>query len=233
MTDYANEPASQDIEPDLKDYITLASYAETRIEAKKSIFIARAVPVTSESEVEAALDACRKDYPDARHHVYGWRIGSDGRSYLQRYTDDGEPKGTAGLPVLDVLIKGEITDALLIVTRYFGGVLLGTGGLVRAYGKSASGAVAQAGLVRMSQRISYLVRVPYSVYDAFTHWCAQSDVTIEDTVFEADVSLTVALAPTQIEIFTSAIADFTGGLCVPERLGKQYVAMPIDSRPPD
>lgn len=219
----ADLPKQEDV---LADYITLAKASETKLEAKKSVFIGRAIPVTTVEEVEAHIQACRQEFPDARHIVYAWRIGSDGRTFLQRYTDDGEPKGTAGLPVLDVLAKPDITDALILVVRYFGGILLGTGGLVRAYGTCASEAVQEAGLVRMTQLVRYELTLPYSVYDSFLHWCGLNEVTILESDFLAEIGMKVAMAKEKVPDFLQSVADLTGGIVQPGYLDMQYTAVP-------
>ncbi len=117
-------------------YRTVAGPAQIELEEKKSRFIAACRPLTDESEANAFVNGIRQQYPDATHHVYAWILGGD--NILQRFSDDGEPQGTAGLPVLDVLRKQNIDQAGIVVTRYFGGTLLGTGGLVHAYGRSAA-----------------------------------------------------------------------------------------------
>ena len=132
------------------NYITLARSAEVYLEVKKSQFYAACMPVESEEEAQAFLQARRELRPQATHHVYAWIIGSSrGDQRFQRFSDDGEPKGTAGPPVFNILDRGGIEDAAIVVTRIFGGTLLGTGGLVQAYGNSASEVVKVAGLVNI------------------------------------------------------------------------------------
>lgn len=126
-------------------YITLAGRSDAELTEKKSRFLSFAAPVGSEAEAIAFISEIRSAYPDARHCVYAYRITS-APPYTARYSDDGEPQGTGGLPVLDVLKKRGIGDAAIAVVRYFGGILLGAPGLVRAYSSSASLAVRAAGL---------------------------------------------------------------------------------------
>ena len=120
-------------------YRTLTVSSQVRFEVRRSIFIGLASPAPEEDAALALLADARKRYPDASHHVSAWVIGGETR--LQRYSDDGEPQGTAGLPVLDVLRRQHLEDAVVVVVRYFGGTLLGTGGLVNAYGRAADLAV--------------------------------------------------------------------------------------------
>ena len=119
----------------LDEYTTILNGAEAELIEKKSRFIATVRPVKDENEAKAFIAEMRKKYWDATHNVFAYQIGE--RNEIQRSSDDGEPQGTAGKPVLDVLMGGDIKNTAVVVTRYFGGTLLGTGGLVRAYGRSA------------------------------------------------------------------------------------------------
>ena len=124
-----------------EEYRTLHSSSQDEFTEKRSRFIGYACPVTTEDEALAFIAKIKKQHWDAKHNVYAYVL----RDWqIRRYSDDGEPQGTAGIPVLDVLIKGDVTDAVIVVTRYFGGILLGGGGLVRAYGHAASIAVRAA-----------------------------------------------------------------------------------------
>ncbi len=124
---------------------TIARDSVIETEARKSRFICSLRRVATEPEARIAIDEVRKRHWDANHHCTAWRIGAGGR--LQRSNDDGEPAGTAGTPMLDVLTHRDVTDTLAIVTRYFGGTRLGVGGLIRAYGSAVSAAIAAAGIV--------------------------------------------------------------------------------------
>ncbi|MDO4572241.1 MAG: YigZ family protein [Clostridia bacterium] len=126
---------------------------------KKSRFIGRCFPVGSEREAAERLEAVRKSCWDATHNCYAWRIGAGARS-----SDDGEPSGTAGAPILNVLTKRELIGVLCVVTRYFGGVLLGAGGLIRAYTDASAAAVQQAGIVLMQSCTAYEMTVPYPLF---------------------------------------------------------------------
>ncbi|HEY5466273.1 MAG TPA: YigZ family protein, partial [Clostridia bacterium] len=117
-------------------YRTLSAESRVRLEERRSVFIGVAAPANDETEASGLLARIRTEFPDAAHHVSAWIIGGGVQS--QRYSDDGEPQGTAGVPVLDVLRRQELENAVIVVTRYFGGTLLGTGGLVRAYSRTAS-----------------------------------------------------------------------------------------------
>ncbi|MGI6066250.1 MAG: YigZ family protein [Bacillota bacterium] len=130
----------------LNQFYTLGDYGEARWEEKKSLFIAGASPVVSEAEAIEFINDIKIKYNDARHHVYAYVIGENNE--IQRFSDDGEPAGTGGRPVLDVIRNCRLKNTIIVVTRYFGGILLGTGGLIRAYGKSAALAVKSGGIVK-------------------------------------------------------------------------------------
>ena len=136
---------------------------------RKSEFIGIAKPVETGAEAEEFVAAVRAEFPDARHHVYAWITGGD--EVLQKYSDDGEPRGTGGLPVLDVLLHQNLEDAAVVVVRYFGGILLGTGGLVRAYSSAAAQAVeAAVPIFRQKLRIYKLI-TPYTLpINSDTNW---------------------------------------------------------------
>lgn len=148
----------------IKAFRTILRESETECVIQKSRFIGRCFPVTTEAEAIAKLDAVRKAHWDATHNCYAFCIGSG--VITARSSDDGEPSGTAGAPILNVLTRADITNALCIVTRYFGGVLLGTGGLVRAYGRAASETLSCAGVADMLPGTLYEAVLPYPLFAA-------------------------------------------------------------------
>lgn len=142
----------------IKRYKTVAGRVEVEISEKKSRFIATMMPVKTQEEVDGFLGELRKTYWNATHNCFAYQIGE--RNEIQRFSDDGEPQGTAGKPILDVLKGEELRDTAIVVTRYFGGTLLGTGGLVRAYGRSAKEGVLAAGILECILMRRYLVTIP-------------------------------------------------------------------------
>lgn len=143
----------------LEKYITIAGTGEAEISEKKSRFIASVFPVQTQEEADEILTKIRKKYWDATHNCYAYQIGE--RNEIQRCSDDGEPQGTAGKPILDVLKGQDIKNTLIIVTRYFGGTLLGTGGLVRAYGKGAKAGIEAAGLIEKMKVCLFTLEMTY------------------------------------------------------------------------
>ena len=143
----------------LEKYITIAGTGEAEISEKKSRFIASVFPIQTQEEADEILTKIRKKYWDATHNCYAYQIGE--RNEIQRCSDDGEPQGTAGKPILDVLKGQDIKNTLIIVTRYFGGTLLGTGGLVRAYGKGAKAGIEAAGLIEKMKVCLFTLEMTY------------------------------------------------------------------------
>lgn len=142
-------------------YLTLAEPAEALYKEKGSKFLAYAYPVRDEEQIRECLDALRKRYYDATHHCYAWRLGADGQNY--RVNDDGEPSSTAGRPILGQLLSYSLTDALVVVVRYFGGTKLGVSGLIAAYKESAAAVLSEAQIVERTVDVRFEVEFGYLV----------------------------------------------------------------------
>ena len=170
-----------------KDYfVPFADYGEDKFEEKRSKFTGRLWHVETAEEAVAKIKEMRETYWDATHNCYAY-ILREGN--VMRYSDDGEPQGTAGMPILEVLRHENLTDCVCVVTRYFGGILLGTGGLVRAYTQGAQVAVAAAGVQRMSLYTVALIACPYNLYEIILHLLPDHDCAVEETDYGADVTL--------------------------------------------
>ncbi len=193
----------------VETYQTVGRQSEVEIVIKKSRFIGRAAPVASEEEAVSLLEAIRRKHWDATHNCYAYTIGP--HSEIQRSSDDGEPAGTAGRPILEVLHHMNLRDTLVVVTRYFGGVLLGAGGLVRAYGHAASEAVRAAGLLSRRPYVRVRIRIPYPAFGKLDHRLAQRGWPREEPVFAEDVRLTVYVPRGREHECQSVAADATGG----------------------
>ena len=206
----------------MNDYITVEKEAKIEIEVKKSRFIASVKRTENEAEAFEFINSIKAEHKEATHNVYAF-VCRDNHS--QRYTDDGEPAKTAGLPVLDVLIKGGITDACIVVTRYFGGTLLGTGGLVRAYGNAAKEAVTKAGLVKMVYSKIFAVTTDYSYIGKIQYTAAEKGYEILDTEFGQEVSLTLSTESEKAERLKDDITQITNGQAKIETAGERYVEL--------
>ena len=172
-------------------YITVSHPSREETVINKSRFIGYAAPCTSESDALAFLQEIREEHKTATHHCYAYIIGEN--SGIMRYSDDGEPGGTAGLPMMDVLRARNIVNCCVVVVRYFGGTLLGTGGLVRAYSQSAQSALNAAEIVRMEQTSLLSCELPYQVWDKFRYTSEQLQVMIRDVEYSNIVSFILAV----------------------------------------
>jgi len=208
----------------VKEYLIPAGYGESELIEKRSRFIGRVWQVTTEDEALAHLNAMRANHRDANHNVYAYIIRETG---VIRYSDDGEPSGTAGQPVLNVFSKEEVTNVLCVVTRYFGGTLLGAGGLVRAYGQSAKLALDAAGIsaVRMWQEI--LLGCSYAQYERLSKIAGDQGAVIEATDFGADVALSLLVPIAEADAFCAHMADVSAGTAMIEMLGQREVPVRI------
>ena len=187
-------------------YLIPAAYSEGRYEDRKSKFIGEIFPVETPEAAIEAIQSVKAKYRDARHHCYAYIIREG--NYM-RYSDDGEPQGTAGMPILDVLRRENITNVCCVVTRYFGGVLLGTGGLVRAYTKSAQLGLEAAGINQMSRYSVLLITCPYSLLGVVQNILPEHDCVVEETDYAADVTLTVTLPEGGEALLEQALKDAT------------------------
>ena len=160
-------------------YKTIKSEGEALIVEKKSKFIATVQKVASQEEADSKLQLLRKKYYDATHNCFAYQIGE--RNEIQRFSDDGEPQGTAGKPILDVLKGEDIKNTLICVTRYFGGTLLGTGGLVRAYGRAAKEGLLAAGIVEKKQITLFTITTDYSLSGKVQYLLNEKNYVIRDT----------------------------------------------------
>lgn len=193
----------------LKKYKTILLQAEAEIVEKKSRFIATVRPVKSEEEARGFIDELKKKYWDATHNVFAYQIGE--RNEIQRFSDDGEPQGTAGMPVLNVLKGEDVKDTAIVVTRYFGGTLLGTGGLVRAYGKAAKEGLLAAGIAELVLYSRYHVSVDYTDSGKVQYEILQDGHVLFDTIYTDKVEFVVLVESDAAEAFEKKILDIMKG----------------------
>ena len=175
----------------MKAYRTLGQRASAEFVEKKSRFIGHACPVETEEEALAFLESIRREHRDATHNCYAYTVGQN--MGIMRYSDDGEPGGTAGLPMMDVLQKRDVRNCCVVVTRYFGGVLLGAGGLVRAYTHGTAIALDAARVVVMEPSRHLLCEVAYPMWDRVQHWLKDQPVQVLSTEFTTAVTFTLAV----------------------------------------
>ena len=192
---------------DFKPYKTVREPAEAEYIEKKSRFIATVSPVTDDDDAREFVAKVKKKYPDARHNVYAY-LTLDG---MTRYSDDGEPKGTAGMPVLAVLQKQELYGVAVVVTRYFGGVLLGAAGLLRAYTKAASDGVEAAGVVTVKPYDKIDVTVTFSDAERIRYELNRKGLTDFKTEYSDKVTFRLSVPEEQTASLTSRLTELTAG----------------------
>jgi len=173
----------------IESYHVITETAYGEIVEKKSRFIAAMAPVGSEEEALAFIESVRKKHYDARHNCFAFILGEDGKT--ERCSDDGEPSGTAGRPMLEVLRGVGLTNVVAVVTRYFGGTLLGTGGLVRAYTQALQEAVSVCRIITMRRGVRYSITADYTLTGKLQYLFAKREITIEDTVYTDKVAFYV------------------------------------------
>lgn len=206
----------------MTEYKTLQRAAEAVFVEKKSRFIGAAAPVQTVEEAQAFLQDIRRRHFDARHHVSAYVL----RGGVQHCSDDGEPQGTAGVPTLNVLLKAGLSDAVVVVTRYFGGVLLGTGGLVRAYSHTAALAVEAAGIAVMRPCLTLSLRCTYAQYGRVAALLPEMGAFLDGEDFSDAVEISFHLPGEKRDALQKALADATSGQVVPRVLGEAYFALP-------
>ena len=208
----------------MDEYLVPTGYGEDEFIEKKSRFIGRVWYVESEEEALARIQEMKKQHYDATHNCWAYVI----RDGAMRFSDDGEPGGTAGNPMMQVLQREELYNIVCVVTRYFGGVLLGAGGLVRAYTKGAKIAIDAAG--RSMKRVWTVLYIPcpYSYYERVKLEAEAFGGIIRDTQFGAEVELEILVAREQAQAFLDKITDMTAGTVEGMELGQEYRAFPIE-----
>lgn len=208
-----------------KDYKTVLENASDEFVEKRSRFIGYCKPVKTEQEAIDFINEKRSEYWNATHNVYAYSLREGN---IKRYSDDGEPSGTAGMPVLDVIVKNEIFDVVVVVTRYFGGVLLGTGGLVRAYSHGSKIAVEAAKPVIMQNCLVCEARCAYNQYGKVSSLIIGVGAAVDDTVYESDVLVKFHIKPDLLGTLNKKLADATSGEVTVEQKDEQYFAVQIN-----
>lgn len=201
-----------------------ADYGEAEFTEKRSRFIGRVWRTDSEEQALLRLKETREKHRDATHNVFAYIIRNNN---LTRYSDDGEPSGTSGMPTLNVFMGEEIQNVTCVVTRYFGGTLLGTGGLARAYSKAAKLALEAAGIERMSLWRSYVISCDYGFYERAKRLLEEYRAIIKDSDFGADVALDVLLSAERAKDFEAALTEASAGRVLCEFVGEQFMGVKL------
>ncbi len=202
-------------------YFTIKDESIAEFKEKKSIFIGHGKRVETEEEAKEFIQLVKSQHKEARHNVYAYIIGEN--KMIQRYSDDGEPHGTGGIPMLEVLKKCDVTDVIVVVTRYFGGILLGTGGLSRAYSKGASLAVTEAGVVEKVKGIPLEIVIEYDQLGKLQYLCAEVNTHIENIDYTDKVKIKILCEFSNLEKLQAQIIEVTSGKALFQETGaKMY-----------
>ena len=212
----------------MTEYYIPTGHSETELVEKRSRFIGQVWRAGSEEEARARIEETRKRFYDARHNCWCYRIREGG---TERYSDDGEPQGTAGQPMLNVFQRENVTDAVCVVTRYFGGILLGAGGLVRAYTQSAKDALGASGISVVRRWVALEVPCTYAQFDEVRREVLQHGGVEEHVDYGADILLSVLVPEERSAQFAAHLLDASAGTIEVLENGEQFKAVPW--RPPE
>lgn len=191
----------------LERFWTIEHNVEAEIVEKKSIFIANIYPIVDEEDAQKKLNEVRKKYRDAKHNVFAYRITNG----TERYSDDGEPSGTGGMPILTILRGENLQNILVVVTRYFGGILLGTGGLVHAYSDATKSALEKIEKKEMILHSQYKVTINYELYQTVEYYCRTNNIKIINSIFLDVVVLEIIVKKEKEETLLKKIVELSNG----------------------
>lgn len=203
----------------MDSYTTIHYPATFEYEDRKSVFIGESYPAEREEDAIAFIEHVKKKYPDANHHVYAYVLRENS---IMRFSDDREPQGTAGMPVLDVIRKKGCTNTVIVVTRYFGGTLLGTGGLVRAYTAAAQGALLASEIITYDVYSEIKITCSYSDYQKLAPIFAERTFTTTDTVYSDNVEIIGKTVKGNTDLFVNDLVKVSSGRIKTEIIGEKY-----------
>jgi uncharacterized YigZ family protein len=189
-------------------------------EEKRSRFISWVYPINTEDEAAKLISGLKKKYWAARHHCYAYVI--DGDMKTQKFSDDGEPSGTAGLPILEIIKKKDLSNVLVVVIRYFGGILLGASGLVRAYGKAALAGILDAQIITKKECLIVNINVDYHIYGKIQNFINTNKLPVRDTRYTDRVEMELIIEEEKMEFYQKELDDITGGNADIKTIGKIF-----------
>lgn len=206
-----------------KEYYTVLNHAVIETVEKKSRFIAAVKHVEKEEDAVCFINELKAKHWDASHNVYSYFLG--GNNNIQRFSDDGEPSGTAGLPVLEVIKKTGVQDLVIVITRYFGGTLLGAAGLIRAYGKSAVLGIEAAGIIKKQLCTLVNIIAEYTLFGKLQNFLMSSGYTIKEVIYNQDVEIKVYVKVDDVVNFSEAIIEITNARAIMEFGDNTYISL--------
>ena len=204
-------------------YTTLAGAGQDEFEERRSVFIGHAAHVTTEEEAQAFIKQKQKEFADATHNVWAYRLsGGTSTETAARYSDDGEPQGSSGLPTLEAIRKKGVFDAVVVTTRYFGGILLGVGGLIRAYSHAATIALDAAGIITYERYREFMLEASYSDYQLILQELPRFGVLTDDSEFTDRVTLTLAMKAPLYDVLAKRLSELTAGRVFLMDIGERF-----------
>lgn len=204
-----------------KIYRTIYKYGEDETMINKSRFIGYAMPVETEEEALEFIETIKIKHKDATHNVYAYVLGQN--SNVQRFSDDGEPSGTAGIPALEVMKKEDLRNVVVVVTRYFGGVKLGAGGLIRAYTRGAKIGIEAGMIIDMVLHTKVKIRMDYTSYGSVENYLMTEEYIVGESIFDEAVNAFVYVEDSELDDFYKIIADLTSGTAIMENVDEEYI----------
>lgn len=209
-------------------YYTISQDGQNQIEIKKSKFICHLFRIDNEEQAREYINQIKKEHYKANHNCSAYLLGENFE--IQRSSDDGEPSGTAGVPILEVLKKNELQNTLAVVTRYFGGIKLGAGGLIRAYSTSVSEALDKIGIVEGKLQQILAITISYPQLGKLQNYLENEQITIQEINYLENITVKVAIDITEIDIFIANIIDLFNSQVTITHLEKAYVENPVKKR---
>lgn len=209
-------------------YYTISQDGQNQIEIKKSKFICHLFRIDNEEQAREYINQIKKEHYKANHNCSAYLLGE--KFEIQRSSDDGEPSGTAGVPILEVLKKNELQNTLAVVTRYFGGIKLGAGGLIRAYSTSVSEALDKIGIVEGKLQQILAITISYPQLGKLQNYLENEQITIQEINYLENITVKVAIDITEIDIFIANIIDLFNSQVTITHLEKAYVENPVKKR---
>lgn len=208
-----------------KPYYTITQDTVFEQTIKKSRFIAHLYRINSEDDAQAKIAAVRAANPKANHNCFAYMLGDD--DHIQRMSDDGEPSGTAGSPILEVLKTNDVHDVLAVVTRYFGGIKLGAGGLIRAYNGTPAAAIDACGKVERVLQMRLAINLDYRNVDALNYYLQQNQLVTLSTDYGVQVTQTIAVSAADLSAVQTAITNLLSGQVTFTEQGEQFAEVPV------
>ncbi|MCF6515680.1 YigZ family protein [Lactobacillus sp. S2-2] len=205
----------------INENLTIKSNGTNKIIIKKSIFIASLARVQNENEAKNFINEINREHNKATHNCYAYMIGDD--DHIQRASDNGEPSGTAGVPILEAIKKNNLHNVVIVVTRYFGGIKLGAGGLIRAYSNSASEGIKKIGIVNKVLQKKLKLSVSYPNYNKLEYYLSQNNILLLETNYSNQVDIMVSIDNAKVEHFKQSVIDLLNNQITINEQGNQFI----------